>query len=425
MVSLKLQDQAVQAGYPEGLFSFHSLRAGFLCTALILEGLQEGHSQNNVLDTTALITDWVSRGRSQQVYVKDTLKHAIVANRLVSNVTTHPHSSSFSSSSSLSSSSSVATTTADYHPPQHCIIAPELVTKEAFHNLSSDALQQSNWSADTNYQSFIHAVCQRPSAQLEHTDLPTKDQQIRFYCSLWLECCTAWVENHPDEFDKDVLAEAAATYEAKNNLLFLCHQHISSILQSFFSGLNELVDEFVALILPELVNGSPIHKAFLTPHQEQSSSFLASLSDDDDKIRRALQQQQLLSSQLKYWKNGHQQRITWQAPEIRRLVTWCLCDEWSWLEFAKHLPTQHRTNNDCYDKWRNLLTEFSNNLDTLKAKYLVAHDEDFDKSDDDDNNNTFSPSSSPTSTTTIVISILDEEEETEENDDDDIMIISC
>ncbi|KAL6045435.1 hypothetical protein QOT17_022787 [Balamuthia mandrillaris] len=73
--------------------------------------------------------------------------------------------------------------------------------------------------------------------------------------------------------------------------------------------------------------------------------------------------------------------------------------------------------------------EFSNNLDALKAKYLVAHDEDFDKSDDDDDNdNTSSPSSSPTSTTTTVISILDEEEETEENDDDDddddIMIIS-
>ncbi|KAL6045224.1 hypothetical protein QOT17_022896 [Balamuthia mandrillaris] len=166
----------------------------------------------------------------------------------------------------------------------HTVIAPELVTKEAFHNLCPDALQQSNWSADINYQSFIHAVRQchglfvcllaciqkctlRPSAQLERT------------------------ENHPDEFDKDVLAEAAATYEAKNKSPLrwpnihhqLCYQHISGILQSFFSGLNELVDEFVASILPKLVNGSPIHKAFLTPHQEQSSSSLASLDDDDDK----------------------------------------------------------------------------------------------------------------------------------------------
>ncbi|KAL6040131.1 X-linked retinitis pigmentosa GTPase regulator, partial [Balamuthia mandrillaris] len=328
-------------------------------------------------------------------------------------------SSSSSFSFSSSSSSSVATTTADYHPPRHCVIAPELVTKEAFHNLSPDALQQSNWSTDTNYQSFIHAVRQRtlkPSAQLKRTDLPTKDQQIRFYRSLWLECCTAWVENHPDEFDKDVLAEAAATYEAKNKSPLrwpnihrqLCRQHISGILQSFFSGLNELVDEFVAPILPKLVNGSPIHKAFLTPRQEQSSSSLASLDDDDDKIHRALQRQQLLSSQLKYRKNGHRQRITWQAPGIHRLVTWHLCNGWSWLEIAKHLPTQCRTNNDCYDKWRNLLTEFSNNLDALKAKYLVAHDEDFDKSDDDDNDNTSFPSS-PTSTTTTVISILDDE----------------
>ncbi|KAL6046581.1 hypothetical protein QOT17_022131 [Balamuthia mandrillaris] len=122
-------------------------------------------------------------------------------------------------------------------------------------------------------------------------DLPTKDQQIRFYCSLWLECCTAWVENYLDEFDKDVLAEAAATYEAKNKSPLcwpnshcqLCCQHISGILQSFFSGLNELVDEFVAPILPKLVNGSPIHKAFLTLRQEQSSSLASLNSDDDDK----------------------------------------------------------------------------------------------------------------------------------------------
>ncbi|KAL6054266.1 hypothetical protein QOT17_017461 [Balamuthia mandrillaris] len=175
------------------------------------------------------------------------------------------------------------------HPPEYTVIAPELVTKEAFHNLSPDALQQSNWSADTNYQSFIHAVHQWWF--MKRTDLPTKDQQIRFYHSLWLECCTTWVENHPDEFDKDVLAEAAATYEAKNKSPLrwpnihcqLCRQHISGILQSFFSGLNELVDEFVAPILPKLVNRSPIHKAFLTPHQEQSSSSLASLNNDDDK----------------------------------------------------------------------------------------------------------------------------------------------
>ncbi|KAL6046862.1 Chromobox protein 5 [Balamuthia mandrillaris] len=132
----------------------------------------------------------------------------------------------------------------------------------------------------------------------------------------------------------------------------------------------------------------------------------------------------MLSNRLKYQKNGHRQRIAWQTPEIRRLVTWRLRDGWSWLEIAKHLPTQRRTNNDCYDKWHNLLTEFFNNLDALKDKYLVAHDEDFDTPDD---NHASLPSSPTSTTTTTVISILDEEEETKENDDDDdddIMIIS-
>ncbi|KAL6046283.1 hypothetical protein QOT17_016869 [Balamuthia mandrillaris] len=132
---------------------------------------------------------------------------------------------------------------------------------------------------------------------MKQTDLPTKDQQIQFYHSLWLECCTAWVETHPDEFDKDVLAEAVATYEVKNKSPLcwpnihrqLCHQHISGILQSFFSDLNELVDEFIAPILPKLVNRLPIHKAFLTSHQEQPflptfpNDFLKNNYDDNDR----------------------------------------------------------------------------------------------------------------------------------------------
>ncbi|KAL6051331.1 FkbM family methyltransferase [Balamuthia mandrillaris] len=121
----------------------------------------------------------------------------------------------------------------------------------------------------------------------------------RFYCSLWLECCTAWVDNHPEKFDKDVVAEAAATYEAKNKSPLcwsnihhqLCCQHISGILQGFFSGLNELVDKFAAPILPKLVNRSPIHKAFLTScHQEQPflptfPNDILKKNDDDDNER--------------------------------------------------------------------------------------------------------------------------------------------
>ncbi|KAL6056024.1 hypothetical protein QOT17_016343 [Balamuthia mandrillaris] len=113
--------------------------------------------------------------------------------------------------------------------------------------------------------------------------------------------------------------------------------------------------------------------------------------------RRALQVQS--PPQLKYQKNGHRQRIAWQVPEIRRLVTW---------HIAQNLPTQRRTNNDCYDKWRNLLAEFCNNHDAIKAKYMVAHDDDFDKPDEDSSSSSASP--------TTILSFSDEEEE--DNNDD-------
>jgi hypothetical protein len=74
--------RAEWAGYPRGMLAFHSIRAGFICTAIIKAGTDREALQA-VLENTAYVADWVPHGQSQMRYVKSTVKRTIVCNRLV------------------------------------------------------------------------------------------------------------------------------------------------------------------------------------------------------------------------------------------------------------------------------------------------------------------------------------------------------
>jgi hypothetical protein len=68
-----IQDRATLCGYPKNLFSFHSLRAGFLCLALIKAGTNKQTVQA-VLENTAFIAGWVPNQSAQLSYVKECAK---------------------------------------------------------------------------------------------------------------------------------------------------------------------------------------------------------------------------------------------------------------------------------------------------------------------------------------------------------------
>jgi hypothetical protein len=70
------------AGYKSGLLSFHSLRAGFICTAIIQAGTNK-EQVAAILEHTAYVAGWSPMGNEQNRYVKETVKRAIVCNRLV------------------------------------------------------------------------------------------------------------------------------------------------------------------------------------------------------------------------------------------------------------------------------------------------------------------------------------------------------
>ena len=104
----------LKAGYPELIFGFHSLRAGFICSALLKAN--SSAMRTAVLEVTAFVGGWVAGGRAQLRYVKMAAKSCIVASRLV-----NPSSDQLSDD-----------------PVDHRLMAPEL-----FHGVP---LQPSQWS---------------------------------------------------------------------------------------------------------------------------------------------------------------------------------------------------------------------------------------------------------------------------------------
>jgi hypothetical protein len=62
-------DRVLNAGFPPGLFSYHSLRSGFLCSALLKAGSQK--ERESILEYTAFVAGWKLGGDSQKVYIKE------------------------------------------------------------------------------------------------------------------------------------------------------------------------------------------------------------------------------------------------------------------------------------------------------------------------------------------------------------------
>ncbi|KAH7820174.1 uncharacterized protein MONOS_17885 [Monocercomonoides exilis] len=78
---VRLKKRAVQAGYPDNLFGFHSFRSGFICSALLKAG-ENQEKRKQVLEATAFVGNWAFISKSQWEYVKETEKAVIIGNRL-------------------------------------------------------------------------------------------------------------------------------------------------------------------------------------------------------------------------------------------------------------------------------------------------------------------------------------------------------
>lgn len=129
------------AGFPYTKFSFHSLRAGFICTAIMNAGISND-AIKAVLEHTAYVAGWVPGQTAQMRYVKDCVKRSIVSSRLVL------------SAEELESDG---------------IVDKVLTTSENFHNIK---LGPSKWQSDTNYKMFQYLV----EKAFTKEDLPEREK---------------------------------------------------------------------------------------------------------------------------------------------------------------------------------------------------------------------------------------------------------
>ncbi|KAH7818580.1 uncharacterized protein MONOS_16053 [Monocercomonoides exilis] len=78
----RFRQRASHAGYDWNFLSFHSLRSGFICSALIKAG-SSAEAKQAVLEKTALIAGWAPMHLAQMGYIKMVARRTIVSSRLV------------------------------------------------------------------------------------------------------------------------------------------------------------------------------------------------------------------------------------------------------------------------------------------------------------------------------------------------------
>ena len=84
-MSERMNSVAVYCGYPSRLFSCHSLRSGFLCTALLKHAVETGKEVNfpEVWNKCALVAGWHVQSKHMERYCKQAFLRCIVSSRLI------------------------------------------------------------------------------------------------------------------------------------------------------------------------------------------------------------------------------------------------------------------------------------------------------------------------------------------------------
>lgn len=311
------KSRAVLAGFPHELFSFHSLRAGFLCSALLKAGT-DSSAVKAVLESTAFVAGWVPNQNAQLRYVKTCAKKTIVSSRLIM-----PSEESHESN----------------------VVDPILMSSEAFHGIS---LSESSWDIETNYNAFYNAV--EKSFTVAYLN-ETERKALRDKC--WRNAYNAYVLNNPS-----LEREAKNIYENKPawkiprtkwstetiTRMHVGRKHIASLLNSNFEALHGLVENFVSFVRSELDLSKP-----LRIHNYPKKTRV----DDAVIVREKLPI------------SGHRKRIPWTREEDQVLVQERMSGQ-SWVNISQLL--EGRSNVDCKDRLRNLIKKFGD-LDDVIASF--------------------------------------------------------
>lgn len=291
--------RAISAGFPEGLFSFHSLRAGFLCSAILKAGCNP-EELKAILETTAHVAGWVPNQAAQMRYVKTCAKKTIVASRLLM-----PEEEGLSLN----------------------IVDRMLTNSEAFHNI---VLAEPYWDPAIVYSLFFKAIEKKfTNESLSQSD----SDSLKKKC--WRNSFRSFVLRRPE-----LEAEARIIYQAKPEWsisrtrcsveccarMLVGRRHIIQLLQSNSIQIEELISEFEHSVQEEFTMVKPL-------------------------IRNTIKEKVPVIQIREVFESGSRKRKTWTSDEDAILVSHKQRNS-TWVDIAKLL--MDRTNVDCKDRWRNL-----------------------------------------------------------------------
>lgn len=313
--------RAQLSGFPYDLFSFHSLRSGFLCSALIKAGT-DNNEIRAVLEHTAFVAGWVPYKPAQLRYVKDSAKRTIVSSRLV-----------------LSKDEEIAN--------NEGVVDPTLASSENFHNIT---LLESSWDPETNYMSFQALI----NKAFTVDSLPERERKS-LNAKCWRNAFNKFVRDDPQLEDKAKLIYLTipswnqSRYKwstEANTRAMIGRQHIASILRSDFDKLSDLSSLFIALVHDDLNMINPL-KLY--------------------KRKRTLDQKPCLLSRATYEESSHRKRLKWSVEEDKLLVKGKQ-GNLSFVSISEQMMGI-RSNIDCKDRWRNLLKKHLKDQDKLFATF--------------------------------------------------------
>ena len=302
------KDRAERAGFPREIFGFHSLRAGFICSALIKAGSDETKVRS-VLENTAFIAGWVPYQNAQLRYVKTCAKKTLISTRLVVD---------------------------DDNTLDSNIVDPLMTSSENFHSIT---LADPSWPMDTNYRAFHAKVDTYILSFIQ--DQPDKETlKLRFWSAAYKD----FVKSLPQLEEKAAAVIAEKTVKLKSS-------YKSSVERGVFSAIgrdyiaNQLFKDFA--LMDQYV--ASFQKSVDTRLQMEDP-FKKCKSREKPVIR-------VENPRPIFDQSQHRVRLKWTEEEIQTIVH-AMKARKNWVEIAKMLTQNSRTNVDCKDKWRNMIKQY-------------------------------------------------------------------
>jgi hypothetical protein len=301
----------LKAGYPELIFGFHSLRAGFICSALLKAN--SSAMRTAVLEVTAFVGGWVAGGRAQLRYVKRAAKSCIVASRLV-----NPSSDQLSDD-----------------PVDLRLMAPEL-----FHGVP---LQPSQWRHTDLYLDFSKSLRGQIKDKITALDIPLSPPNL----ILMIDNVQEKAYNAFVQATDQLESQAKAIYtlnprwhivkqrcsEEQRARLPIAKAHLASMLTT---------DTFADLMAVLLSLIDPAYILKRATHLESRVIPSASPHKPNTPERPRLLQ-------------GQRKRVRWSKYEDRILLEGKEEHDETWVQIASKLP--QRSNVDCKDRFHNILNQ--------------------------------------------------------------------